>query len=88
MLLEPLLLEPLEPVLVVPELLEPELPEFDDVEDELDDGDEAGCCRLVVVEFVVLPWDVSAATNENSPARATAAAIAQRLIRLSSRLPR
>ena len=77
-------MEPVEPV----EPLEPVEPELDDVEDELADGVDAGCCRLEVVELVVLPCVVSAATNENSPARATAAAIAQRLIRLSSRLPR
>jgi len=38
---------------------------------ELADGVVEGCCRVVVVavELVVLPWLLSAATNENRPAR-------------------
>jgi hypothetical protein len=89
-------LEPELPVLpelpelpVLPEV--PVFPELDEVEeDELAVGVEDGCCRLVVVvvEAVVLPWDVSAAANENRPARPIAPAIAQRLIRLSNRRPR
>jgi hypothetical protein len=58
---------------------------------ELADGVLDGCCRLdgvVAVELVVLPWVVSAATNENIPASPTAPAIIQRLIRESSARPR
>jgi hypothetical protein len=59
------------------------------VDEVLDDGVEEGCCNVVVVEpEEVLPCVVSAATNENSPARPMAAAIIQRLIRESSARPR
>lgn len=56
--------------------------------DELAEGVVAGCWSVVVVELVVFPWVVSAATNENIPARPTAAAIVQRLMRESIARPR
>jgi hypothetical protein len=59
-----------------------------DVEDEPAEGVVEGCCSVVAVELVVFPWDVSAATNENSPARPTEPAIIQRLMRESIRRPR
>jgi hypothetical protein len=57
---------------------------------ELADGVVEGCCRVVVVavELVVLPWLLSAATNENRPARPIAPAIAQRLSFESRARPR
>jgi hypothetical protein len=62
-------------------------------EDDVLDGVLDGCCSVVVVVVVVgvpvvLPWVVSAATTENVPARAIAAAIIQRLIRETSLRPR
>ena len=54
----------------------------------LTDGVREGCCSEVVVDELVLPCVVSAATIENIPERAIAPAIIQRLIRESSRRPR
>jgi hypothetical protein len=60
------------------------------LEDELAEGVCADCCSELVVDVepVVFPWVVSAATNENSPAKPTAPVIIQRLIRESSLRPR
>jgi hypothetical protein len=68
--------------------LEPDDPDDPD-DEELADGVVDGCWSVVVVvDELVLPWVVSAATNENIPARPTAPAIIQRLIRESSVRPR
>jgi hypothetical protein len=69
--------------------------EDDDEVEEPEDGDEEaaagvfeGCWSVVAAEPVVFPWLASAATNENRPARPTAPASIQRLMRESNAWPR
>ena len=52
------------------------------------DADVIAPYVVVLVELLVLPWVVSAATNENAPASPMAPAIIQRLMRESSLRPR